>query len=51
MRVESTRHAVEMDVGYKKMRASKMAKVFFLSTSNVGVVSSEKELWIEQVWG
>lgn len=37
LKVESAGHAVEMDVGYKKMRELKMAKVFFLSTGNVGV--------------
>lgn len=28
LKVESAGHAVEMDVGYKKMRELKMAKVF-----------------------
>lgn len=37
LKVESTGHAIELDVGYKKMRVSKMAKTFSQSTWKDGI--------------
>ena len=41
-----------MDVGYKKMRESEMAKVFFPEhQEGWSLLLDKRELWMEQVWG